>query len=147
MGLRYFGGVVGCGGADAGPLAAPGAGAGAVAGAAVVAVSAGALVGAAVVEPFGLAGAGGVVTPSLLAPDAAPVLSLLFSPAVSRIDFGCDVWAECVPMYVSRRLLSMKIATKMAVARDNAVPAPRAPKTVPEAPEPKPAPASAPLPR
>ena len=34
-----------------------------------------------------------------------------------------------------------------AVARDSAVVAPRAPNTVPEAPAPKPAPASAPLPR
>ena len=41
----------------------------------------------------------------------------------------------------------MKIAAKMAVARDSAVLAPRAPNTVPEAPAPKPAPASAPLPR
>src|SRR5437879_7477074 len=41
----------------------------------------------------------------------------------------------------------MKIAARMAVARDSAVVAPRAPNTVPEAPEPKPAPASAPLPR
>src|SRR5580658_3074314 len=41
----------------------------------------------------------------------------------------------------------MKIAAKIAVARDSAVVAPRAPKTVPEAPAPKPAPASAPLPR
>src|SRR3984893_18229442 len=41
----------------------------------------------------------------------------------------------------------MKIAARMAVARDSAVVAPRAPNTVPEAPAPKPAPASAPLPR
>jgi len=41
----------------------------------------------------------------------------------------------------------MKIAARMAVARDSAVLAPRAPNTVPEAPAPKPAPASAPLPR
>ena len=50
-------------------------------------------------------------------------------------------------MYVSNRLLIMKIATKIAVARESAVLAPRAPKTVPDEPEPKPAPASAPLPR
>jgi hypothetical protein len=81
----------------------------------------------------------------LLAPLLPLVLS--FSAAVSRIDFGCDAApAECVAMYVSNTLLSMKIATKMAVARDNAVDAPRAPKTVPEAPAPNPAPASAPLP-
>ena len=41
----------------------------------------------------------------------------------------------------------MKIAARIAVARDSAVLAPRAPNTVPEAPAPKPAPASAPLPR
>jgi len=41
----------------------------------------------------------------------------------------------------------MNTAAKMAVARDKAVPAPRAPNTVPEAPAPKPAPASAPFPR
>ncbi len=41
----------------------------------------------------------------------------------------------------------MNIAANTAVARDSPVVAPRAPKTVPDAPEPKPAPASAPLPR
>src|SRR5262249_14365257 len=41
----------------------------------------------------------------------------------------------------------MNTAAMMAVARESAVVAPRAPNTVPEAPEPKPAPASAPLPR
>src|SRR4051812_44370512 len=41
----------------------------------------------------------------------------------------------------------MNTAAKIAVARDSAVLAPRAPKTVPDAPAPKPAPASAPLPR
>ena len=41
----------------------------------------------------------------------------------------------------------MKIAANMAVAFDNAVEAPVAPNTVPEAPAPNPAPASAPLPR
>ena len=41
----------------------------------------------------------------------------------------------------------MNTAAKMAVARDSAVRAPRAPNTVPDAPAPKPAPASAPLPR
>jgi hypothetical protein len=87
-----------------------------------------------------------VVPAGLLAPWVPRVLSPTFSAAVSRIDFGCDAPAACVPMYVSNTLLSMKIATKMAVARDNAVDAPRAPKTVPEAPAPKPAPASAPLP-
>src|SRR5688500_19528972 len=41
----------------------------------------------------------------------------------------------------------MKIAAKTAVMRDRPVFAPRAPNTVPDAPAPKPAPASAPLPR
>src|SRR5688572_22000579 len=40
----------------------------------------------------------------------------------------------------------MKMAAKIAVMRDRPVVAPRAPKTVPDAPAPKPAPASAPLP-
>jgi len=66
--------------------------------------------------------------------------------ASSRIDFGCSLGAF-EPMYASSRLLIMKIAAKIAVARDSAVLAPRAPKTVPEAPAPNPAPASAPLPR
>src|SRR6185436_11444745 len=41
----------------------------------------------------------------------------------------------------------MKIAAKIAVMRDRPVVAPRAPNTVPDAPAPNPAPASAPLPR
>src|SRR5208282_4701342 len=52
-----------------------------------------------------------------------------------------------VPTYASDRLVIMNRPASTAVARDNAVPAPRAPNTVPEAPAPKPAPASAPLPR
>jgi hypothetical protein len=107
----------------------------------------GAGVGTLVVAPES-AGAGDrfVVDVALLGPWAPLVLSPILSAAVSRIDLGCDAPAECVPMYVSNTLLIMKIATKMAVARDNAVDAPRAPKTVPEAPAPKPAPASAPFP-
>ncbi len=85
-------------GAESGAPAAAGAGgAEAAEGAAVGAVvalepvlAAGALVAA---------GAAGGVTPGLLAPcPVAPDLSLLFSPAVSRIDFGCDAVAWCVPM-------------------------------------------------
>jgi hypothetical protein len=41
----------------------------------------------------------------------------------------------------------MKTAAKTAVARDKPVVAPRAPKTLPDAPAPNPAPASAPRPR
>ena len=78
---------------------------------------------------------------------AADLLSACRTAAASsRIVFGCSVPA-LEPRYASSRLLIMKIAAKIAVARDRAVLAPRAPKTVPEAPAPKPAPASAPLPR
>jgi len=66
--------------------------------------------------------------------------------ASSRIVFGCSL-AVLFPRYASTRLLIMKIAAKIAVARDSAVLAPRAPNTVPDAPAPKPAPASAPFPR
>src|SRR5271170_4874981 len=79
---------------------------------------------------------------------AAPVADLPFSAASSRIVFS---WACCrdteVPRYASHRLLIMNIAANTAVVRDSAVVAPRAPNTVPDAPAPKPAPASAPLPR
>src|SRR5262249_48311849 len=51
------------------------------------------------------------------------------------------------PRYASVRLVAKNIAANTAVRRENKVVVPRAPNTVPDAPEPKPAPASAPLPR
>src|SRR5580658_3745338 len=50
------------------------------------------------------------------------------------------------PMYASVRLVAKNIAANTAVNFENKVLVPRAPNTVPEAPEPNPAPASAPLP-
>ena len=52
-----------------------------------------------------------------------------------------------VPMYASVKLVTKKSAANTAVSFENNVAVPRAPNTVPEAPEPKPAPASAPFPR
>jgi hypothetical protein len=100
----------------------------------------GAVAGAGVLVPvaFGLTGTG------LVAPGGGT--ECCTEAASSRIDFGCSPGAF-EPRYASSRLLIMKIAAKIAVARDSAVLAPRAPKTVPDAPAPKPAPASAPLPR
>src|SRR5262249_22980252 len=81
-------------------------------------------------------------------PDAGAVGFGLGKAASSRIVFCASLsLLAFVPRYASARLLIMKIAANTAVARDNAVVAPRAPNTVPEAPAPKPAPASAPLPR
>src|SRR5277367_5454734 len=51
------------------------------------------------------------------------------------------------PMYASVKLVAKNIAANTAVNFENSVLVPRAPNTVPDAPEPKPAPASAPLPR
>ena len=54
---------------------------------------------------------------------------------------------ERVPMYASVKLVTKNNAANTAVNFENNVAVPRAPKTVPEAPEPNPAPASAPFPR
>src|SRR5579859_3393120 len=51
------------------------------------------------------------------------------------------------PRYARVRLVAKNIAANTAVNFENKVLVPRAPNTVPDAPEPKPAPASAPLPR
>jgi hypothetical protein len=51
------------------------------------------------------------------------------------------------PMYASSKLVPKNAAANAAVNFENRVAVPRAPNTVPEAPEPNPAPASAPLPR
>ena len=50
-------------------------------------------------------------------------------------------------MYASVKLVTKNNAANTAVNFENNVAVPRAPKTVPEAPEPNPAPASAPFPR
>lgn len=155
----YFGdcsGVVAGAGADCGAgaeeeLSAAGAGVEPAAGGAEAPFAA---PGAPPAAPeLGPVGAPGVVSPGAgAAPVGAPEAGLPGTTgadvrgvaASSRIVFG----AACfVPMYASARLLIMKTAANTAVARDNAVRAPRAPNTVPEAPDPKPAPASAPLPR
>src|SRR6202035_4209624 len=51
------------------------------------------------------------------------------------------------PQYSSGKLVAKNIAANTAVNFENRVLVPRAPNTVPDAPEPNPAPASAPLPR
>ena len=51
------------------------------------------------------------------------------------------------PKYARVKLVMKNKAANTAVNLENRVLVPRAPKTVPEAPEPNPAPASAPLPR
>jgi hypothetical protein len=105
-----------------------GAGAGVVAGAGAAGAGAtgvGATAGAAV--PGAGAGAGALVN------DRSN--TLLGSPGAR------------VPMYASDKLVTKNSAANTAVNLENRVLVPRAPKTVPDAPEPKPAPASAPLPR
>ncbi len=102
--------------------------------------------------PLAGAGCGAVLSDGALVGAVLPPVPELpeevrrTAAASSRIVFGCSVEAF-EPKYASSRLLIMKTAAKIAVARDSAVLAPRAPNTVPEAPAPKPAPASAPLPR
>jgi len=51
------------------------------------------------------------------------------------------------PMYASVKLVAKNSAANTAVNFENKVLVPRAPNTVPDAPDPNPAPASAPLPR
>jgi hypothetical protein len=53
----------------------------------------------------------------------------------------------CVPRYASVKLVTKNKPANTAVNLENNVLVPRAPNTVPDAPEPNPAPASAPLPR
>ena len=54
---------------------------------------------------------------------------------------------RCVERYASARLVAKNNVASTAVAREKNVAEPRAPNTVPDAPAPKPVPASAPLPR
>jgi hypothetical protein len=92
-------------------------------------VAAGALAGA-----FA-AGAEGVVTGFAAAAFAAR----------SSTEVGST--GEWLPRYANVKLVQKNSPAKMPVSLENKVLAPRAPNTVPEAPDPKPAPASAPLPR
>jgi hypothetical protein len=65
--------------------------------------------------------------------------------ARSNTDVGSAV--ACVPRYAKLKLVTKNRAANTAVNFENNVLVPRAPNTVPDAPEPNPAPASAPLPR
>jgi hypothetical protein len=65
--------------------------------------------------------------------------------ARSNTDVGSA--GECVPRYAKLKLVTKNSPANMAVNFENNVLVPRAPNTVPDAPEPNPAPASAPLPR
>jgi hypothetical protein len=65
--------------------------------------------------------------------------------ARSNTEVGSTV--ECEPRYAKLKLVTKNRAANTAVNFENKVLVPRAPNTVPDAPEPKPAPASAPLPR
>src|SRR5690606_31056395 len=63
---------------------------------------------------------------------------------LSRILSGCCCSVE---KYASARLVTKNVVASSAVVLDRKFAEPRAPKTVPDAPAPKPVPASAPLPR
>ena len=65
--------------------------------------------------------------------------------ARSNTDVGSTV--ACEPIYARLKLVTKNSAANTAVNFENKVLVPRAPNTVPDAPEPNPAPASAPLPR
>src|SRR5882757_964880 len=65
--------------------------------------------------------------------------------ARSNTEVGSTV--ACEPRYAKLRLVTKNRAANTAVNFENKVLVPRAPNTVPDAPEPNPAPASAPLPR
>jgi hypothetical protein len=65
--------------------------------------------------------------------------------ARSNTEVGSTV--EWVPRYAKLKLVTKNRPANTAVNFENNVLVPRAPNTVPDAPEPKPAPASAPLPR
>jgi hypothetical protein len=65
--------------------------------------------------------------------------------ARSNTEVGSAV--ECEPRYAKLKLVTKNSAANTAVNFENKVLVPRAPNTVPDAPEPNPAPASAPLPR
>ena len=65
--------------------------------------------------------------------------------ARSSTEVGCT--GACVPRYANVKLVTKNSPANTAVNFENKVLVPRAPNTVPDAPEPNPAPASAPLPR
>jgi len=65
--------------------------------------------------------------------------------ARSNTEVGSTV--VCEPRYAKLKLVTKNRAANTAVNFENKVLVPRAPNTVPDAPEPNPAPASAPLPR
>jgi len=65
--------------------------------------------------------------------------------ARSNTEVGSTV--ACEPRYAKLKLVTKNSPANTAVNFENKVLVPRAPNTVPDAPEPNPAPASAPLPR
>ena len=117
----HFGGGVGFAGAGAGALAGGG-----------VDVGAGAFAGGGVSVDAG----GG----ALLGAAAAAACA-----ARSSTEVGCT--GACEPRYANVKLVTKNRPANTAVNLENNVLVPRAPNTVPDAPEPNPAPASAPLPR
>jgi stage V sporulation protein SpoVS len=113
----YFGGGVEFGASGAGALGA------------------GALAGGGGVEVDGVRAGGGALEGAAAAACAAR----------SNTEVGSTV--ECVPRYAKLKLVKKNRPANTAVNFENKVLVPRAPNTVPDAPEPNPAPASAPLPR
>src|SRR6202042_496433 len=69
------------------------------------------------------------------------------SACAARSSTEVGVAGACEPRYASVKLVTKNRPANTAVNFENNVLVPRAPNTVPEAPEPNPAPASAPLPR
>src|ERR1700728_3411031 len=69
------------------------------------------------------------------------------SACAARSSTEVGVAGACEPRYASVKLVTKNRPANTAVNFENNVLVPRAPNTVPDAPEPNPAPASAPLPR
>ena len=81
-----------------------------------------------------------------LSPRAAPLRAPRPRPAPRARAREVGSAGERVPMYASVKLVTKNSAANTAVNFENKVAVPRAPNTVPDAPEPNPAPASAPFP-
>jgi hypothetical protein len=96
---------------------------------------AGACAGAGAVAGGGVSAGGGALEGAAAAARAAR----------SNTEFGSTV--VCEPRYAKLKLVTKNRPANTAVNFENKVLVPRAPNTVPDAPEPNPAPASAPLPR
>jgi hypothetical protein len=103
-------------------------------------------VGAGVVG-VGAAGAGAAGAGNMGAGAGVTVVGADVAACAARSNTEVGSAGERVPKYARVKLVTKNNPAKTAVNLENSVLVPRAPNTVPDAPEPKPAPASAPLPR